>query len=258
MAQLKEIAEAPMSHVLVDGFPTRWGMLLWYLGADMSTQHPSLQHVRPTELRRHQVEAECANAPILVDALWRADMRWTGERRHGFEAEFPIATYSGFWRPEILLFMNRVEREHVMTHERCVLVPCSADKPYPSRLHQAVREAVGPDYEMIATSSAVGVAPESFWHLMPHYDAGLPYFDRAFDTSHRFFSHAGRRYKRIINYTDMLQWDIREGFNSTINDDVMYEPVWFPRRCDYQDLMAPENLEKLRLTVAKPAPSVVP
>jgi hypothetical protein len=227
LKQLQAVAEAPDGELMLVGAPGSWHPLLWYLGEkqfDADSRAP---------FRRHEVEAACAAEPVLVDALWRADMRWGGTRRHIYEEAFPIATYSGFWRPEILGFMHLVRDMPLSGKTKCILLPCAADKPYPSPLHKRVRELAGHDYELIVVSSVVGCAPEGAWDALPKYDAGLPYFDRVASSVKQYFSE--RPYEKLVVYSDMLQHDIREGLHMLDVDVVA--PFAFPKRCDYRDLL---------------------
>jgi len=186
--------------------------LLFYLGEGLDRSWTPM-----LVLRREELEAKCAYLPVTVDALWRADMKWSGARRHTYETKFNIATYSGFWRPEILDFMDKVARYRTQ-YSKCVIVPCAADKPYPAPLHQKVREVVGPEYEMIVVSSAVGLAPEPLWALMPNYDAGLPFFERVADVAAEYF--AVNDYDEIIVYTDMVGDDLMRGIYQAKDEDL--------------------------------------
>jgi predicted RNA-binding protein len=184
---------------------------------------------------------------VLVDALWRADMKWTGERRHQPDAgPFPIATYSGFWRPEIMSYIERVREAFVPTKDRCIVLPCAADKPYPAPIHRIVKDIAGSRYEIIAASTAIGYAPESMWPGMPLYDAGLPFFERFKELSKEFWKKHAKHYKKVIIYTDMLQSDIA----AHVPRSIRSIPVKFPRRCDYKPLLWDRYLNKLRTAVA--------
>lgn len=235
LGTFQKIAEAPNGTYDVHNHPAGWTPLLVYLGA--------WKNKRPRG--RTRVEESCALHPVLVDALWRADMKWGGERRHLWDSVFTIATYNGFWRPEILKFMRQVD-EYQPQKRKCVLVPCAADKPYPSPLHKAVREVVGDNYEIIVVSSAVGLAPEGLWNVMPQYDAGLPLFDRVYERAESYFSKHSSHYEVIVNYTDMLQHDLLSALYSVTRTGSVYLPKHFSRRCDYQPLMSAENLDALR------------
>lgn len=221
-----------------------WLPLLWYLGHGDDDDY---------DYRREEIEHLCSLRPEMVDALWRADMRDKGTTRHRQEGEFRIATYSGFFRPEILDYIARCRAAPQLTNNRnLILVPCTADKPYPSKLHVGVEYALRNakpwgGWDIAAVSTAVGIAPKHLWHLMPQYDNGLPLFDRLAETVPYFM--LGTRYARVINYTDMLQhdlYDVLSGCRTQATERVtVTTPIPFPRRCDYRDLLKPEHLEEL-------------
>lgn len=242
----KYVAEASFGYKLVHNAPAEWRPLLWYLGEE----HPEwAPHLRQSN--REFIEASCAKAPVLVDALWRADMKWGGERRHTWEDKFSISTYSGFWRPEILTYLKKLHA-FTPTKRKCVLVPCAADKPYPSPLHQVIREEIPEDYELIVVTSALGLVPESMWQHMPEYDSGLPYFERVREEVERYFSL--HEYNAVISYTDMLEDDIAKGLshllsNLRYNGRIMFPMAHLAPRCDYQPLAAKSNLSLLRTAI---------
>jgi len=231
-----------------------WGaakILSYYLGGETDT-HADHKDFRFT---RAEVEHACAQHPLLVDALWRADMRWGNKhfRRHQTEKTFNISTYSGFWRPEILDYMELVRTVHKpKANTIYVMTPCAADKPYPAPLHKAVadvcRALIPPHqaWEVLPVSSAVGPCPQDSWEQMPHYDAGLPFFERVKDTLDAWALPPTSTV--YVNYTDMLQQDI----NQTLEDlGACLYPV-FPAidpRADYLPLMESTFLSRLSFTI---------
>lgn len=237
------VAEAPNGTVQFPLPPAGWVPLLWYLGLrydDVAAEWPVNER-----WTRSQVEQACAAEPVLVDALWKADMQWSGERRHTWENEFPIATYSGFWRPEIRQYLNDL-RSHSPTHRNCVLVPCAADKPYPAPLHSAVRSTIGPNWEIIVVTGALGLVPERMWPKAPNYDAGLPNESRVIEYVGRYFCdwHVGH-YSKIVVYSDYNAWAIRMGLSAAQCLAQIDYLFGVERRYDYLDLLAPGHLERL-------------
>lgn len=236
----QKIAEAPNETYEVPFVTAEWIPLLRYLGA--GKQDPTRYTLRG------KVEEACAAEPVLVDALWRADMKWSGERRHLTEKVFTISTYSGFWRPEILKFMNLVDGYYSPQKPYAVVMPCSATKPYPTPAMIAVKKILGDEYEMLIASSAIGIAPESMWADMPLYDAGLPFFERLRERAEFFFGN--NLYKRVINYTDMTQPDTDRALSAS--GALYFTPLRFPTvhtnlgtlRSDYQPLGSGEMLKK--------------
>lgn len=238
LAMFQEVAEAPNDTIAVN-VPSAWEPLMWYLGARCL----HLGNVVDLQLRRHTVEGTCAFEAVLVDALWKADMEWSGPRRHTWENEFPVASYSAFYRPEVMKYLREDLPTHKPTHNKCVLVPCAADKPYPAPMHKAVREAVGADWEIIVATGVLGLVPESLWSVAPMYDSGLPNQDRVSEVvaQHLAAKH-GKQYGRILVYSDHYAWAISRGFGGK---SVGYLFGSEPRSA-YLDLLAPEHLGRLR------------
>ena len=241
LAIFQEVAEAPNDTVSIRGAPPEWEELLWYLGAGKG--FPSYGW------KRSDVEHACAVEPVLVDALWRADMVWKGGgphsdlRRHIWETEFPIATYSGFWRPEVMQYITCTLPVWKPTKKKCVLVPCAADKGYPSPLHKAVREVVGGDYHIIVATGVLGLVPDDLWDKMPYYDAGLPFEARLMEIAEEFFlRHTA--WQEIVVYSD---------FNARALYKALGQAGQFARyvlgsgrRLEYENLLDPKWLARLK------------
>lgn len=230
----REIHRAPLG-VVVAPYNPAYTPLVWYLGGDVDSP----------PLTRGAVEAACARRPEMVDALWRADMRDQGTTRHRWEEEFTIATYSGFYRPELLRFMRLIqETPKKGSNGVLLLIPCSADKPYPAPAHRLIIDAVRrfSGFDLAVVSTATGIVPEELWGRMPRYDNGLPLFDRIHETVPGFLR--AREYHTVINYTDMLQADVSEAVMRCAKVKLV-TPVPLPRRCDYKDMTNPAWLKEL-------------
>jgi predicted RNA-binding protein len=201
------------------------------------------------EVGRTTVEALCGFRPELVDALWKCDMEWSTQRvPNEGRRDFIVTSNGSFFRPEVLHYINEELQAYKPTKKKCVLIPCAADKPYPSPLHQAVLDILPADYDLITATGVLGLVPQALWPVMPYYDSGVPYEWRLFNIAQWYFSrHA---YHHVIAYTDFYSYTIAKALAHMpyLKLDFVDEPVV---RKGYLDLLAPERLEKLRTLFIK-------
>jgi predicted RNA-binding protein len=190
--------------------------------------------------QRELVEFYCALRPELVDALWKSDVEWkTKNRLHTAQKDFVVTTNNSFYRPELLAFIKKVHR-YKTKKKKCILVPCSADKPYPSELHKIIKKIAGEDWLIIVVSGAIGLAPEELFKDMPNYDSGLPYFWRIRDEVQKFFKR--NKFEKIVVYSDFNSAAIKAGLD-VLKQNATY--VFGTRIREYQNLKSQKNLKKL-------------
>jgi len=199
MAIFKKVAET--AEITVMDPPGAWIPLLYYLGAEIKLHGdtyyaPEVEaapyHYTPSKSAILALCEDCENAgrlreyvehfeslrPELVDALYKSDMEWrTRGRRHQWQQEFVVASNGSFHRPEVLHWLKLIEH-YRSSNKLAVMVPCAADKPYPSPLHATVaasllRHTTFP-WEMVIFAGTLGFCPQSLWPQMPHYDSGMP------------------------------------------------------------------------------------
>jgi hypothetical protein len=245
------VAEAEFGAYSVVDAPLNWQPLLYYLGHSSVFErggYDCRNRVIETQTRA-DVEAACATEPLLVDALWRSDMVWKTSRRHQNQKVFPIATYSGFYRPEIIEYIEKL-RQHRSRATRAVFVPCAADKPYPAPLHKAVMELLPHSgWEIVVISSAIIAAPQGLWDEAPHYDAGLPLFERMSGRWAKEWAESCT-YKVTVNYCDMLYGGVNRLFPNTLSG---FSPIDTPSSYEphhtYKNLMTVGRLAALKTVI---------
>ena len=187
--------------------------------------------------------------PELVDGLWKYDCEWkVKDKSKERNKDFIITTTSAYFRPEMKEYMNRVYK-FKSTKKNCVLTPCSADKPYPAKLHKEVMNLFpNKDWHLVVVSGVVGVAPEELWKHMPHYDAGIPNEWRILNTAADYFSR--NKYDNIIVYLDYYNLTIAKVLVTMCNDMfkntriVFINPVGF--EYNYTDLLSKSKLKRLK------------
>jgi len=192
--------------------PACWLPLLWHLNAAFYSPRVVFDHC-PIVLRawdgndhpqdRTSVEVLCGFRPETTDALYKCDMEWklpdARRRPYPKNREFIVTANGGFHRREVIEFMNRL-RAYVPTKRKVVLVPCAADKPYPSPLHKAVLDRMPDDFYMINVTGVLGLVPQDMWEIMPWYDSGLPNEWRIVQTMLSYFNH--HEHDQIVVYSD--------------------------------------------------------
>lgn len=258
LASLTNIAE-------IENCPSCWAPLIEYIGHRVVTVEPRdydceaiewWQLFRNARDPRHMLEIACACRPELVDALFRVDTEWPcplkqTQRVHGFL----MTTHSSFHRPEIRDYMDKVS-VCAPLHDRCLIVPCSADKPYPSALHRTLINLLSPGWELIVATTALGLVPYQLFKDMPQYDAGLPWRERLVDEVYTYFCLHRENYKGVVVYSDFCAGAIAEGLKlaGVEGNFVLGEH----RRDNYENLTSRENLNSLSRYVADVDAALVP
>lgn len=197
-------------------------------------------------LTRTEVETIVGLRPELVDALWKCDMQWKSARpRYESEKSFIVTSNGSFHRKEVVQFMEQVST-YRSAYKNIVLVPCAADKPYPSPLHMSVLNLLGPSWELAVATGVLGIVPQSLWHQMPWYDSGVPNEWRLFQVAKQYFSV--NKYDRIVCYIDYYSLALKAAFDALGREDVVFvNPVQF--YSDYLDLRDPARLAQLAAAV---------
>lgn len=219
-----EVATSPYK-ILVRKPPKSWIPLLLYLGAKVEGSQHYFKHdsfiIFPTHdmenlregMDRTYVEVMCGFRPETADALWKSDMEWLCcNNRLDFkkEKEFIITSNGSFHRYEVLDFMTELDRHH-SSKDRCVIVPCAADKPYPSPLHKDVMKLFPNNkWHLCIATGVLGIVPQEMWTKMPHYDSGIPNEWRLMTRATEYFTN--NVYKHIVCYTDFYNLSLYSAF----------------------------------------------
>jgi hypothetical protein len=201
--------------------------------------------------RRQVVEWSSVTRPELVHALYLVDTgAWIPANPipHSPALSFPVTCNASFFRPEIRGYLDKLRAFELPKEKtRVVLVPCSADKPYPSMIHKSVEDLLPDDsWYLCAVSGSLGVSPSMLWQEMPEYDAGLPNYERVrtwlawYLTKH---SH-----KEVVSYVDFYSSAVEDAWPTAT------QPLGSGRRLGYENLLAEEHL--LALSKALEAPRV--
>lgn len=251
----KDIAQTGSSiPIKVKNAPPVWVPLLAYLDCNVQVclndrfEHDAL--VRPMlksgpKLDRTALEVLCSFRPETADALWKVDMQWHPARVKFMkpQTEFIVTTNGSFHRQEIITFIARLYH-YKPQKEKVVLVPCAADKPYPSVMHKAVLDMLPDDYYMANATGVLGIVPQDLWPIMPYYDSGIPNEWRLLTIAKKYF--ARNVHTRIVVYCDFYNIALREAFGSLgILDRVTFiNPIEFYP--DYIDLLQPDRLHSLK------------
>ena len=228
MQMFKLVSQIPRdSEVIVTNPPISWIPLLDYMNCRINGYQYYFKHDRilPNFYRelyqtghvvdRTTLEVLCGFRPELVDALYKLDMEWDCERKKAFKPEktFVVTTNGAFFREEVKEYLAKLGRyTSTLTRRKVVLLPCSADKPYPSLLHQRVLDILPDDYYIANITGTLGVVPHDLWENMPHYDAGIPNYWRVFTRVQQYFSRTF--HSRVVSYVDfyadVLQHALRD------------------------------------------------
>lgn len=251
----QDIATTPANvPVKVIAPPAAWVSLLLWLDCEVVNPQVYFEHdaalvpsvtalTRPID--RTIMEGFTTFRPETVHALYLIDMlEWNVTRNcpHQSQKEFIITNNGSYHRKEILDYITAFQK-FTPKKRKVVIVPCAADKPYPSPLHKEVLARIPDDYYMLVSSGAIGFAPEELWPIMPLYDAGLPYDWRLMNAAKDYFGRT--EHDRIISYCDYSNPALYCAFNQLgINDKVDYVTE-IKVYADYLDLMKPELLAKL-------------
>jgi len=246
---------SPDIEVIVENAPWCWYPLLYHLNCKIIHSKIEFRHcpiVRELcmfdpELDRTSVEVLCEFRPETVDALWKVDIQWNSQRRRKYptKKEFIITSNGGFFRKEILDFIDLLQKYHI-TKPNVVMVPCASDKPYPSPLHRKVLEMMPNNYYMAVVTGALGLVPQDLWDRMPWYDSGLPNNWRLQNIVAQYFSI--NPHDNIIVYCDNQSAAIMNGFKvSNMLSFVTFVNPWEEviGLADYLDLLDPVRLARL-------------
>lgn len=266
MGLFKSVAYASLDFdVTVENAPPTWRPLLHALGAQFSGAATIAFHEdrviaesvasfvgAPLRARdRTALEAFCAMRPETVDALWKCDCQWRAPRtERGVFAtslrDFSVTCNGSFFRAEIFEYMDQL-KHYVPRAPNLVLVPCAADKPYPSPLHQMVIDALPDDsWDIMNATGVLGLVPRDLWDFMPHYDSGIPNEWRLMHVAAWYFHKWRAHYKRIVCHTDYYSLSLLRAFQllgwSVGTPPVPAQPsIQFTRpinfHYDYEDLM---------------------
>lgn len=255
MAIFKKIAEAPWDKkIVVVNAPWSWWPLLEYLNCRLAGGQIYFEHdhlVKKVILGgrwfdRTALEVLCGFRPECVDALWKIDMQWLVPpgRVHRSEnkKDFIVTTNGSFHRPEVLDYLKQLNH-FVPPTRKVVLVPCAADKPYPSPLHQAVLDRMPADFYLANVTGVLGIVPQAAWPTMPHYDSGIPNEWRLSNIAQKYFSKFP--HDRVVVYADYYNEALWNAFRRIGMEDraTFVNPIKF--YYDYLPLLSPEYLDQL-------------
>lgn len=242
----KDIVESD-EHISVMGCPTTWAVYLNYLNVEVVTYLNFFKEdtyvTNVTDNNRLYVESICTLRPELSDALWKSDVQWNNKRRsNNTEKVFYITNNGSFHRTEVLDYIRKL-KNYTPTKRKVVLVPCAADKPYPSPLHKKVLELLPHDYYLCVATGVLGLVPQDLWDHMPNYDSAIPNEWRLFNLAREYFHK--HPHEHIVCYTDYYSVALYHAFNSigVLDNTVFVNPVKFYH--DYLNLLDASNLKKL-------------
>lgn len=257
----KRIAGMPGGVIVtVSHAPYSWLPLLHHLNVITTEPRMFFQHdmlVSGVYLRadapldRTALEVLCGFRPETADALWKIDMQWRTPpgrvREYSEGGEFIVTSNGSFHRREVIEYMDKL-REYTPTKRKVVIVPCAADKPYPSPLHRRIQSKLPDDWYMMTATGVVGVVPEDLWPIMPHYDSGIPNEWRLYQALQNYFMN--NHHDQIVVYCDYYSIAIREALRSIGQDNraTYILPVKF--YADYVNLMDERHLAQLLHKIA--------
>lgn len=250
----KRIALTPFKDqedVIVDSPPWCWVPLLEHLKCIVMTPRIVFDHCRVVKeadvirFNRTAVEVLCGFRPECTDALWKCDVgEWPAPegrtREYKPQQQFIVTTNGSFHRPEVLRFMEKLKHYHP-TKRKVLLVPCAADKPYPSPMHKKCLALMPDDFYMMNATGVLGLVPQEMWDEMPWYDSGVPNEWRLYQTVLWYFTRFP--HDKVVVYCDFYSIAIQHALQH-VNQSARYVlPVKLYE--DYVDLMRPDLLMKL-------------
>lgn len=241
---------------LLHRVPSCWAPFLMYLGHDVGSvvqvrgwdcdQFDWLDAYRTARDRRRVVEVSSTVRPELVHALYCADTEWPCPMREVVtREEFPITCNGSFFRPEVRRYRDALEKYEPMK-KRAVIVPCAAEKPYPSATHRAIMSRLPDDnWHLIIATGVLGLVPQELWEDMPLYDSGVPNLQRVSDTVRWYFNR--HDYDAVVVFSDFYATAVRTGLEET---KVTAQFVLGSHYRDtYENLTLPEHLDRLELAL---------
>lgn len=243
--------------IIVRGAPYCWVPLLMHLNCSITEPRQVFEHcalvkaaaLESPALDRTAVEVLSSFRPETIDALWKLDRQWSPcegrVRQYPFKESFIVTGNAAFDRPEVREYERHL-LNYVPTKRSVVLVPCAADKPYPSPMHKAVLDLMPKDYYLMNVTGVLGLVPQALWSLMPHYDSGIPNRWRVLREVERYF--IAHKHDHIIVYSDFYGEAIAAGLQlagEMESVSFVIPPVF---RADYMDLMDARLLGTLKST----------
>jgi hypothetical protein len=257
----KQIAETDQEEMItVSHPPLSWVPLLKYLQCEYDTPlfhfkedlmlGSSIRYSAFSLFNEAMWESYCTFRPETADAFWKLKMEWDDKRSIArllpVEREFIVTTSNAYYRKEVLTYLNKLHH-YTPSKRKVVLVPCAADKPYPSKLHQAVLDIIPDDYYIANITGVLGIVPQDLWGDMPHYDAGIPNRWRILEEVRDYFST--HRHHHVVVYSDFNNEAIRMGLVAAQWNTFRMTNANFPfgteHRVEYINLLATENLNIL-------------
>jgi len=258
-----EIAHLPASErVTVRNAPWSWVPLLMHLNCDISSARNHFEHcpivagaLQPIMnahalLDRTMVDCLVSFRPETADCLWKVDMQWKNEIDPGRVRVYPavkgdiiITTNGAYHRHEIIGYMDKLA-EYKPTKKKCILVPCAADKPYPSPMHEAVLNMMPSDYYLMNATGVVGLVPQDLWPIMPKYDSGIPNQWRLYETIGWYFNE--HKHDRVVVYCDFYSPTIVHAFIALEQEHIVEYAIEPKEYDDYLDLLDSRYLNQLR------------
>lgn len=259
--------------VRVYNYPWCWFPLLYHLNCKLDgapwfgTPHIVFEHCNLVQgvvkaaivphtydsykLDRTAIEVLCSFRPETADALWKCDMQWKPLRVRKYEPkkEFIVTTNGAYHRPEVLDFIRNHLELYIPVKRKVLLVPCAADKPYPSPLHKACLEIMPDDFYLCNATGVLGLVPQALWKHMPWYDSGIPNQWRLYQVAKKYFDKF--RHEQIVVYGDFYNYTLFEALRSIGQLEktrFVLPPIKYD---DYENLLSKENLDKLRATFGK-------
>jgi hypothetical protein len=259
------IATTPANiKVVVVSPPASWWPLFMYLQCWIRGKAPQIyfEHCKLVKdatytvgkLDRTAVEVLCGFRPECVDALWKIDMQWEvpeGRVRKENKKEFIVTNNGSFHRPEVTHYLKNVLAKYTPKKRKVVLVPCAADKPYPSRLHKEVLARMPDDYYLAVATGVLGIVPQDLWPEMPHYDSGIPNEWRLMRIAEKYF-HL-HQHNRVVVYCDYYSEALEQAFENINGGHILSVPYGLEKvkfvlpikfYYDYENLLS-ENWLKL-------------
>jgi len=249
--------------------PSSWCMLLRYMGVEV--QLPTVEFEEDValtftdlEVTRSAVEWSASMRPELTDFLWKLDVQ--GFQPHWcvglHDKSFVVTNNGGFHRPTVLDYLEDLDDYSPSNPtSNLLLVPCAADKPYPSPMHKAVMDTLAsceaPDEDWIDTwtiaivTGVLGIVPQDLWGVAPMYDSGVPNDWRAMQQVRKYIIK--HKPVHIVSYCDYYNQAIEAALRDLpdgYKPEVQYvNPVKFYP--DYLDLLDPDRLYSLKRCILK-------
>jgi len=217
-------------NIIIKNFPFTWLPLLKYF--DIKYENP-IEYFNTCKLYidsendyekfkgennlREYIELVSVSRPELSDALWKYDCEWKVKNRQKHNSkQFVITNNASFFRPELQNYFKILDK-FKSNKKNCILLPCAADKPYPSLLHKKIIEMIpNKNWHIIIISGVTGVVPQELWNKMPYYDSGIPNEWRAMNIITEYFSR--NKYDNIISYLDYYNLAFAKSILNIRND----------------------------------------